>query len=147
MDEVAEGEYHIWDYKTGSSWATSSPTRAIGGRRIQDVLYAQALEVLLARGGRKGRVVKSGYFYPGRRGEGERYEGNVDFAATRPTLAALFDLLAGGAFPHSKKKEDCSLCDFQKVCGGADAGAARMLNKLGIPGINPELDPYRKLNP
>jgi hypothetical protein len=103
--------------------------------------------VLLARGGRKGRVVKSGYFYPGRRGEGERYEGNVDFDATRPTLEALFDLLASGAFPHSKKKDDCSLCDFQNVCGGAEAAAGRMLNKLGIPGANRELDPYRRLNP
>lgn len=147
VDEVGDGEYQIWDYKTGSSWATSSPTRGLGGRRIQDVLYAQALEVLLARSGQKGRVVKSGYFYPGRRGEGERYEGSVDFDATRPTLEALFDLLASGAFPHSKNKDDCSLCDFQNVCGGPEAAAGRTLNKLGIPGTNPELDPYRKLNP
>jgi len=147
VDEVGEGEYQIWDYKTGSSWGTASPARGRGGRRIQDVLYAQALEVLLARNGQKGRVVKSGYFYPGRRGEGERYEGNVDFAMTRPTLEALFDLLAGGAFPHSKEEDDCSLCRFQNVCGGAKAAADRMVNKLGIPGGNPALDPYRRLNP
>jgi hypothetical protein len=147
VDEVGQDEYQIWDYKTGSSWATANPTRALGGRRIQDVLYAKALEVLLAREGRPGHVVQSGYFYPGKRGEGERYQGNVDFAATIPTLEALLDLLKGGAFPHSKKKDDCSLCDFQKVCGGADAGAMRTLNKLGVPGSNTELDPYRILNP
>ncbi|HEX9688008.1 MAG TPA: PD-(D/E)XK nuclease family protein [Thermoanaerobaculia bacterium] len=147
VDEVGEGEYQVWDYKTGSAWATSSPDRGRGGRRIQDVLYAQALEVLLERNGRKGRVVKSGYFYPGRRGEGERYEGNVDFEAARTTLENLFDLLAGGVFPHSKSEDDCTLCDFQNVCGGAKAAADRMANKLGIPGANTELDPYRRLNP
>jgi hypothetical protein len=147
VDEVSAGEYQVWDYKTGSAWATSSPDRGRGGRRIQDVLYAQALEVLLARNGQRGRVVKSGYFYPGRRGEGERYEGNVDFVAARPTLESLFDLLARGVFPHSKNEDDCSLCDFQSVCGGAKAAAERMANKLGIPGGNTELDPYRRLNP
>jgi hypothetical protein len=92
-------------------------------------------------------VVKSGYFYPGRRGEGERYEGNVDFAAARPTLENLFELLARGVFPHSKNEDDCSLCDFQNVCGGAKVAAERMANKLGLPSGNIELDPYRRLNP
>lgn len=146
-DGAPEPQYQVWDYKTGSSWNTAEPDRGRGGRRIQDALYAQALEALLEGAGEKGRVVSSGYFYPGRRGEGERYTGNLDAAGTRETLNALFDLLARGAFTHSPMKEDCSLCDFQKICGSAEKAANRAKAKIENAAANPILDPYRKLNP
>jgi len=147
VDEESPDAYQVWDYKTGSSWDTADPKRGRGGRRIQDALYAQALEVLLARGGRPGRVVKSGYFYPGRRGEGERYAAPLDVAATRRTLTALFDLLRAGAFPHTPSKEDCSICDFGKVCGSSELAAGRAEAKLQNVSGNPVLEPYRILNP
>lgn len=147
VDEESPDAYQVWDYKTGSSWDTADPKRGRGGRRIQDALYAQALEVLLARGGRPGRVVKSGYFYPGRRGEGERYAAPLDVAATRRTLTALFDLLRAGAFPHTPSKEDCSICDFGKVCGSSELAAGRAEAKLQNVSGNPVLEAYRILNP
>lgn len=147
VDEESPDAYQVWDYKTGSSWDTADPDRGRGGRRIQDALYAQALEILLARAGRPGRVVKSGYFYPGRRGEGERFAAPLNAAHTRETLNSLFDLLAAGAFPHTPKKEDCSICDFEKVCGGVDRATARAKDKLENESGNPVLDPYRRLNP
>ena len=146
-DRAGEPRYQVWDYKTGSSYGTAEPERGRGGRRIQDALYAQALEALLEGAGQKGRVVSSGYFYPGRRGEGERYTGSLDAAGTRETLDSLFDLLARGTFPHSPAKEDCSLCDFQKICGGAERAADRAKAKIENAAANPILDPYRKLNP
>jgi ATP-dependent helicase/nuclease subunit B len=146
-DGAPAPRYQVWDYKTGSSWNTAEPDRGRGGRRIQDALYAQALEALIEGSGEHGRVVSSGYFYPGRRGEGERYTGNLDAAETRETLNALFDLLASGAFPHSPTKEDCSLCDFQKICGGVERAADRAKVKIENAAANPILDPYRKLNP
>jgi ATP-dependent helicase/nuclease subunit B len=147
VDEESPDAYQVWDYKTGSSWDTADPKRGRGGRRIQDALYAQALEILLARNGRPGRVVKSGYFYPGRRGEGERYAAPLDVPATRQTLTALFDLLRAGAFPHTPTKEDCSICDFGKVCGSPELAADRARAKLENVSGNPVLEPYRILNP
>ena len=147
VDEESPDAYQVWDYKTGSSWDTADPKRGRGGRRIQDALYAQALEILLARNGRPGRVVKSGYFYPGRRGEGERYAAPLDVPATRQTLTALFDLLRAGAFPHTPTKEDCSICDFGKVCGSPELAADRAKAKLENVSGNPVLEPYRILNP
>ncbi|HEV8609834.1 MAG TPA: PD-(D/E)XK nuclease family protein [Thermoanaerobaculia bacterium] len=146
VDELGGSEYQVWDYKTGSAWQIGDPARGRGGRRIQDVLYAQAFEVLLARAGMKGRVVGSGYFYAGRRGEGERSLGDLDPAATRATLTALFDLVAEGAFVHSTKKDDCSLCDFQKICGGAESAAERAKAKVDNRD-NAVLEPYARLNP
>jgi ATP-dependent helicase/nuclease subunit B len=147
IDEESPGEYQIWDYKTGSSWDTADPERGRGGRRIQDALYAQALEILLSRAGRPGRVTRSGYFYPGRRGEGERFAAPIDVAATRETLTALFDLLGAGAFPHTPTKEDCTICEFGKVCGGVERATERAENKLENLSGNPMLEPYRRLNP
>jgi hypothetical protein len=147
VDEESPDAYQVWDYKTGSSWDTADPKRGRGGRRIQDALYAQALEILLAREGRPGRVVKSGYFYPGRRGEGERYFAPLDVGATRRTLTSLFDLLRAGAFPHTPSKEDCSICDFGKVCGSSELAAGRAKAKLENVSGNPVLEPYRILNP
>jgi ATP-dependent helicase/nuclease subunit B len=147
VDEESPDAYQVWDYKTGSSWDTADPERGRGGRRIQDALYAQALEILLARAGRPGRVTRSGYFYPGRRGEGERFNAPLDVAATRQTLTALFDLLAEGAFPHTPTKEDCSICEFGKICGGVERAVARAQDKLEYASGNPMLEPYGRLNP
>jgi hypothetical protein len=94
----------------------------------------------------KGRVVGSGYFYAGKRGEGERSFGDLDPVATRATLRALFDLVATGAFVHSTKKDDCSLCDFTKICGGAEAAAERARSKVENA-ANALLEPYARLNP
>ena len=147
VDEESPDEYQVWDYKTGSSWDTADPERGRGGRRVQDALYAQALEILLERAGRPGRVTQSGYFYPGRRGEGERFAAPLDVAATRETLTALFNLLAAGAFPHTPTKEDCSICEFGKVCGGVERATARAHVKLENLTGNPMLEPYGRLNP
>jgi ATP-dependent helicase/nuclease subunit B len=147
VDEESPGAYQVWDYKTGSAWDTSEPERGRGGRRIQDALYAEALEILLARAGSPGRVVQSGYFYAGRRGEGERFAAPRNPAATRETLTNLFDLLRAGAFVHTPRKEDCSICDFAKVCSGPDLAGGRAEKKLREDAGNVVLLPYRMLNP
>jgi hypothetical protein len=62
-------------------------------------------------------------------------------------LIDLFDLLRAGAFPHTSKEKDCSICDFAKVCGGADLAGRRAERKLGDDADNAVLLPYRRLNP
>jgi PD-(D/E)XK nuclease superfamily protein len=146
-EEKTPGTYQVWDYKTGSSWDTADPERGRGGRRVQDALYAQALEILLQRAGQSGQVVKSGYFYAGRRGEGERFAAPLDPPATRQTLNDLFDLLRSGVFPHTPREEDCGICEYATVCGGVKVAAERAENKLRPEAGNDVLDPYRRLNP
>jgi hypothetical protein len=62
-------------------------------------------------------------------------------------LTALFDLLAEGAFPHTPTKEDCSICEFGKICGGVERAVARAQDKLEYASGNPMLEPYGRLNP
>jgi hypothetical protein len=62
-------------------------------------------------------------------------------------LTSLFDLLRTGAFPHTPKPDDCSICDFGKVCGTAELSSERSKRKLENDSGNPVLDPYRILNP
>jgi hypothetical protein len=62
-------------------------------------------------------------------------------------LTALFDLVGAGAFPHTPTKEDCSICDFGKICGSSQLAAERSKEKLENVSGNPILEPYRILNP
>src|SRR5262249_29143878 len=100
VDEGADGAFQVWDYKTGAAFGFSESRGIDGGRRIQYALYALPLEALLARAGLPARVAHSGYFFPGRRGEGQRFRMPLDLEKTRDTLNRLMDLLAAGAFPH-----------------------------------------------
>jgi hypothetical protein len=44
-------------------------------------------------------------------------------------------------------EEDCSICDFARVCSGADLASTRAENKLREEAGNAVLLPYRMLNP
>ena len=70
VDEGATGDFQIWDYKTGSAAGIREGRGLHGGRQAQPALYAMAFEKLLERGGRTGRVARSGYFFPGAQGRG-----------------------------------------------------------------------------
>ena len=130
VDEAPDGTYHVWDYKTGAAGKIREGVGLRGGRQIQPALYALALEALLAAAGRPARVSRSGYFFPGRRGEGQRLEVPLDREETRATLAALFDLVAAGYFPHAVAQGDCKYCGFEEVCGGAKPASQAAARKL-----------------
>ena len=72
MDEAPDGTFEVWDYKTGSTWSVREGAGLRGGRQIQPALYAMAFDALLGRAGIPGRVARTGYFFPGRKGEGQR---------------------------------------------------------------------------
>ena len=118
MDEAPDGTFHVWDYKTGGTWRHKEKRGIHGGRQIQHALYAMALEALLGRAGIAAPVSRSGYFFPGRKGEGQRMPMALDLAETRDVLVRLLDLLRAGTFPHATEKEDCRYCDYETVCGG-----------------------------
>ena len=145
VDEAADGTYEVWDYKTGSSLSVREGTGLRGGRQVQPVLYAMALETLLDRAGRPGVVSRSGYFFPGRKGEGQRMVSPLDRGKAREVLGRLFDLLAAGMFPHAVTPDDCKFCDFETVCGGAKEASARAKTKLDAS-TNEVLASFRKLH-
>ncbi len=130
VDEASDGSFHVWDYKTGSAWRHREKQGIHGGRQIQHALYAMALEELLSRAGMAGSVTRSGYFFPGRKGEGQRMSMTLDLDETREVLRRLLDLLRAGAFPHAPEKEDCRFCDYEAVCGGPLEAASRAKTKL-----------------
>jgi len=130
VDEAPDGNFHVWDYKTGSAARIREGVGLRGGRQIQPALYAMAFETLLARAGRPGRVSLSGYFFPGRWGEGLRTAEPLDPDRAREVLRRLFDLIAAGMFPHALSAEDCSHCDFESICGGAMQASRRAKEKL-----------------
>ena len=145
VDEAGDGSFHIWDYKTGSAVGIQEGKGLRGGRQAQPALYAMAFEALLARQGKAARVSQSGYFFPGRKGEGQRVTIRVDPDETRDALSRLFDLVAAGMFPHAVSEEDCKFCDFGKICGGAAAASARAGHKLDQT-TDPTLTAFRQLH-
>jgi len=71
IDRSAEHEYEVWDYKTGSSYGYKEEGYLDRGRQLQHALYAEAAEIILKRDrDKKAKVVRSGYFFPGAKGEG-----------------------------------------------------------------------------
>jgi RecB family exonuclease len=145
VDEAPDGTYEIWDYKTGSSWSVREGVGVRGGRQVQPALYAMAFETLLDRAGRPGKVSKSGYLFPGRKGEGQRMAAPIDRRETREVLGKLFDLLAEGMFPHALSPDDCRFCDYTAICGGAKEASERTRRKLAAR-AGPVLAAFRDLH-
>ena len=145
VDEAPDGTFEIWDYKTGSYLSFREGMGVRGGRQVQPALYAMAFETLLDRARRPGKVSNSGYFFPGRKGEGQRMVAPLDREETRRVLAKLFDLLAAGMFPHAVSLDDCKFCDLEAVCGGAKEATARAKAKLGAS-ANAVLRAFRELH-
>jgi ATP-dependent helicase/nuclease subunit B len=145
VDEAPDGTFHVWDYKTGGAFSFREKLGIHGGRRIQPALYAMALEVLLERAGMRAPVSRSGYFFPGRKGEGQRIPVALDADATRDVLGRLLDLLAAGAFPHSDAEEDCRFCDYETVCGGAREARERVKAKLAKATL-PALQAFQEIH-
>ena len=123
IDRDRNGQFHVLDYKTGTAHFTHEELGIAAGRQIQPALYGLVWEAMVAGKGESGRVAESGYFFPGRRGLGERFTISYSEEETRKTLNTLFDLLAAGAFPHTPEKEsDCFACrELSEICPDDEA--------------------------
>ncbi len=98
VDRDSGGNYHVWDYKTGSAYMFDSDGYIAGGRQLQHILYAMVLEKVLGCS-----VSMCGYLLPtesGRRsGKGlmfKRDPGQVK--RWQEGLSLVLDLIASGLF-------------------------------------------------
>ena len=91
------------------------------------------------------KVSRSGYFFPGKKGEGQRLPIALDPAHTRLVTHRLLDLLRAGAFPHAVEKDDCKFCDYEAVCGGEKIARRRAKSKLAATRL-PVLQAFREIH-
>ncbi|HTS03853.1 MAG TPA: PD-(D/E)XK nuclease family protein [Thermoanaerobaculia bacterium] len=143
IDSEGAGAWAVWDYKTGSERQFRDAMPLNRGRQIQHALYARAAAILLRRSGFDVESLRSGYYFPTRKGGGRRVVPEVSHADVDATLADLLDLLAAGAFPHSTQKRDCEYCDFRMACGDPDLAARR--SKAKCESGEPLLEALRAL--
>ncbi|MGE5414680.1 MAG: PD-(D/E)XK nuclease family protein, partial [Syntrophomonadaceae bacterium] len=145
VDEGPAGAFQIWDYKTGSAAGIQEGRGLDGLRQAQPALYALALEALLRRRHLPGSVTRSGYFFPGRKGEGQRVALPVDAEETGRALSRLFDLTGAGFFPHATSRDGCKFCVVEEVCGGPAEASAASLRKLAAS-LDPAVAGFRELH-
>ncbi len=121
LGQNSNAEYLIWDYKTGSAWGYELADPIRQGRKLQSLLYVRMLAARLAQLGQDPASVQGfGYFFPGPRTEGLRYEWSASqLSAGNNVLEAMLDLLAAGTFIATNEDKDCGFCDYQQVCGPA----------------------------
>ena len=118
VDRLAEG-LRVIDYKTGSTFSFSSGTGVFnGGRRMQHLVYAEAIERLLGED-----VTEVVYLFPTTNGRNEMRPYKRD--ATRPGLVLITEMLnqvSAGHFLPTDDPDDCGVCDFKAVCRVSGAG-------------------------
>ena len=144
VDRSGEHEYEVWDYKTGSAYGYKELGYLNKGRHLQHALYALAAEKILRnKQDEKARVVLSGYFFPGPKGEGQKIrKSQQNREELYEVLSDLFDLLRSGVFPTSADKDACGICDYSAICGGEDVAPSRSKQKLET---STKMEPLKRL--
>jgi ATP-dependent helicase/nuclease subunit B len=142
IDNCADHDYEVWDYKTGSAFGYKEYGYLNRGWHLQHALYSMATEILLRRKHDKdARVVRAGYFFPGPKGEGLRInKDQTERKELYEVLEDLFELLRTGVFPCSIDKEPCGLCHYDGICGGKEVSIERSQRKLSSDGKMAPLD-------
>lgn len=107
------GGLRVVDYKTGGTSRFAPDTGAFhGGRRLQHVVYAAAVERLMGE-----PVAEVEYHFPTGRGMNEiRRYGREDLEGGLELVDTLLDVAAAGRFLPTDDEADCRFCDFRDAC-------------------------------
>ena len=140
-----DGDYRIWDYKTGGTYAFSRDDYIKRGRQIQHFLYALAAEKVLQQHDSQARVKEGGYLFPTEKGEGQSYlRDSSGRGKALKALDLLFDLLAGGIFCVAEDEDaPCFYCKFGPVCRYPQS--QENLKKKIKHTANSDLKPWKEL--
>jgi ATP-dependent helicase/nuclease subunit B len=138
--------FSIWDYKTGSDYGFEARNPFGEGRLLQPFLYACVAEHRLREEiNAAAKVLRFGYFFPGRRTAGKRIEWDVTELRDGETIVdRLCQLAATGAFIPTDNEDDCKFCDYASACG--DIATSVALSEIKIKNErNRLLRPMREL--
>ena len=117
VDQSKDGKYHIIDYKTGSTYGYSKNAAFKGGRQLQHMIYAMAIEQHLNLG--EGVVEESSYYFPTQKGLAQRFTRKQDRELRTnglDILEKLIDAVKHGHFEMTDDVNDCKFCEFKLVC-------------------------------
>jgi ATP-dependent helicase/nuclease subunit B len=141
-------QFSIWDYKTGRVYKKYKDGDPFAqGRLVQHALYLAMAEAVLKRKvNRKAVVKQAGYYFPTRRGQGERIvKAREDLADSGDVMQRLCQIVANGAFlATDNPEEDCGYCNYSLICHDLSATAVASQLKLDN-GRNQALKPMREL--
>ncbi len=120
VDMDRQGNYHVWDYKTGSTYAYAQDAYVCGGKQLQHVLYAKVFEEII-----KGpKVARCGYIFPTEKGR-DSAKGLLfardphEVQRWQEPLQLLLDLMASGFFIISEE-EDPPFIDDEDMYGSKE---------------------------
>jgi RecB family exonuclease len=146
IDQLEQGIYCVWDYKTGSARDYGEQLYFNQGRQIQHALYAIAAEEILKKvlPDTSPMVKYAGYLFPSIRGEGKQV---VRPAGKQKMLVGLLntllEILENGTFVASHEGLKCRYCDYQLVCG-KETAVLRAKEMFANTSAH-QLDPWRRL--
>ena len=134
IDRTPDG-YELWDYKSGSDSPYSAGDLLDGGRKLQWLLYAYALQQLIDRDPdlADAPIARSGYFFVSEKTQGRRIADHpMPPQALAQELQPLFEMLSAGGFPkiHKNGSAPCHFCEYQHVCADESTGKKEAVARL-----------------
>ncbi|MFH1025565.1 MAG: PD-(D/E)XK nuclease family protein, partial [Nitrospirota bacterium] len=144
IDKIAEHEYAVLDYKTGSAYAYKDHLCFNKGKTLQHALYAIAAETILKTIKRSGNgvVKKSGYLFPTEKETGRLVIPDRDDEGLIALLNDLLNIVKKGVFIPSNEEDACTYCDYTNLCGETVIeNAKRKFENTE----NKEIDPFRAI--
>ncbi|HEU4764650.1 MAG TPA: PD-(D/E)XK nuclease family protein, partial [Candidatus Eisenbacteria bacterium] len=114
VERRADGALRVTDHKTGKARVDAGAV-VWGGRTLQPLLYALAVEELL-----QGRVLSGRLYYCTSDGGFEERDIRLDEdnrAAARAAIGVIGRALEQGFLPAAPRPDACRWCDYRPVCG------------------------------